>query len=92
MSEQRGQQVGLSPQGQPVEQFKVASETNPNTLYVVSNYGNGAWACGCMGWTRHFPRRDCKHIAWVKMFGPMPIDPVLMAMQKAQRKVARGRS
>lgn len=24
------------------------------------------WECACIGWTRHLPRRDCKHIALVK--------------------------
>ena len=24
------------------------------------------WECSCMGWTRHMPRKDCKHIRHVR--------------------------
>lgn len=24
------------------------------------------WQCSCLGWTRHYPRHDCKHIRFVK--------------------------
>jgi hypothetical protein len=30
--------------------------------YVVSENLNGAWECSCMGWCRHTPRTNCKHI------------------------------
>lgn len=71
------------------EQWKVESESNPNKSYVVSALNDGTYSCACVGWTRHVPRRDCKHIRWVKDHGAMPIDPVLMAMERAQRKVER---
>ena len=31
----------------------------------VSNRGK-EWACSCVGWTRHMPRKDCKHITFIK--------------------------
>lgn len=43
------------------KQFKVASSSS-NRNYVVSLLYSGEWQCGCMGWTRHFPRKDCRHI------------------------------
>ena len=30
--------------------------------YTVSVTVDGFWSCSCVGWTRHMPRRDCKHI------------------------------
>lgn len=27
------------------------------------------WSCGCIGWTRHYPRRDCKHIMYAQSGG-----------------------
>lgn len=41
--------------------------------YVVSCDGaRDKWACGCRGWTMHTPRRDCKHITFVKIFHGQP--------------------
>lgn len=44
----------------------VQSSSNPNTTYTVAEDMNGDFACGCVGWTRHVPRKDCKHIREVK--------------------------
>jgi len=30
--------------------------------YTVSVTVDGVWSCSCIGWTRHIPRKDCKHI------------------------------
>ena len=44
------------------------SDSNPSKSYKVSRHDDGeqAWECGCIGWTRHIPRRDCKHITKVR--------------------------
>lgn len=34
--------------------------------YIISVEGR-EWQCSCLGWTRHVPRRDCKHIRGVKI-------------------------
>ena len=34
--------------------------------YTVSVTVDGAWSCSCIGWTRHMPRSDCKHIKKIK--------------------------
>ena len=47
-----------------------ASDSKPNLKYNVSVKFEGAskqptsaeWQCACPDWTRHMPRRDCKHI------------------------------
>lgn len=74
-----------------VSQYEVDSDSTPGRTYVVSLNGNGQYSCGCLGWTRHVPRRDCKHIEWVKAFGGRPVDPLLAAMGKAQRRESRKR-
>lgn len=71
------------------DQFAVESESNPERKYVVSRYSDGSWACGCIGWTRHVPRQDCKHIWWVKTHGAVRcemIDPLLAAMRKVRKR------
>lgn len=30
--------------------------------YVVVQLYNGTYQCSCPGWTRHTPRKPCKHI------------------------------
>ena len=42
--------------------------SSSSSTYVVS-YESGRtekWQCSCMGWTRHYPRNDCKHIRQIK--------------------------
>jgi hypothetical protein len=34
--------------------------------YTVAQDGEGNFACSCIGWTRHTPRTDCKHIKQVR--------------------------
>ena len=34
--------------------------------YTVSVDWNSNWACSCVGWIRHFPRQDCKHIKKIR--------------------------
>ncbi len=59
--------------------------------YTVAQDADGNWACNCLGWTRHVPRTDCKHIKEVKAGGGMPIEDVVMArlsgkLQRTYRK------
>ena len=43
--------------------------------YVVSFSDEGGWGCSCIGWTRHIPRKDCKHIrAMKKEHGDRPVN------------------
>jgi hypothetical protein len=34
--------------------------------YTVSIDEKGDYACSCVGWTSHFPRRDCKHCRLIR--------------------------
>jgi hypothetical protein len=36
---------------------------------MLNNQGQPEWACACIGWTRHFPRQDCKHIMYAQSGG-----------------------
>jgi hypothetical protein len=68
-----------------IEQFSVESTSRASVKYTVSKYTDH-YSCSCLGWTRHTPRRDCRHIEWVRAFGPAPIDPLLQSMKAANRK------
>lgn len=37
--------------------------------YTVTSYADGSFACSCLGWTRHMPRKDCRHIRDVRVDG-----------------------
>lgn len=43
--------------------IKIKSETS-NREYVVSKRDTyiSQWECSCPGWTRHYPRKNCKHL------------------------------
>lgn len=72
-----------------INQFKVDSESNPANKYTVSEYNDGTWACACRGWTSHVPRRDCKHIWWVKSQGATrveQVDPMAAAIRKTRKR------
>lgn len=43
------------------QQWQVLSSDGERT-YTVSVTVDDVWSCSCVGWTRHMPRRDCKHI------------------------------
>lgn len=47
------------------EKFYVPSSSG-EAVYTVGLSHSGDWACGCIGWTRHVPRKDCKHIRAIK--------------------------
>ena len=42
--------------------------TSSNRTWIVSQDQDNqtVWGCSCPGWTRHMPRRDCRHIDQVK--------------------------
>ena len=61
----------LEPRGQWKYRWELPSSSSPDTTYVVAMSEHGDWACGCIGWTRHFPRKDCKHIRRVKDVEPI---------------------
>ena len=60
----------LEPKGIWKYRWDVPSSSSPDTRYVVAMSEHGDWACGCIGWTRHFPRKDCRHITGVKRVEP----------------------
>lgn len=74
---------------QTLEVFKIESDSSPGKWYTVSETVQGEWQCSCIGWTRHFPRRDCKHIRWAKIGGALPEDPLARAVEVVQRKQSR---
>lgn len=84
----------LEPKGHFKNRWEVPSSSNPDTRYIVSMSEQGTWACGCIGWTRHFPRKDCRHILLVKSEEPadysrMPVrdvGPVLASRIAAKTK------
>lgn len=49
-----------------INQWNVPSDSDPSKNYVVSLTYENEWQCSCFGWTRHFPRKDCKHIRRLK--------------------------
>jgi len=74
-----------------IEQWRIESESNPEKFYVVSELTDGSFSCGYIGWTRHVPRSDCKHIRWLRQFGGLAIqiDPLLAAVEKVNRRAAK---
>jgi hypothetical protein len=47
------------------ERWAVPSDSQEGH-YTVAVDVDGNFACGCLGWTRHMPRTDCKHIKEVR--------------------------
>ena len=66
-------------------QFVVPSESS-NREYVVTQFNDPPfdaehhpeWACGCRGWTSHFPRRDCKHILYAQSGGALTAEQAVV--------------
>jgi hypothetical protein len=45
------------------ERIANVTSSSRNDSYTVSCHDDtGAWECSCIGWTRHMPRRNCRHI------------------------------
>jgi hypothetical protein len=60
-------------------QYVVPSESS-SSEYIVTNYSDGRdpeWACACIGWTRHTPRRDCKHISYARAGGATSLEDAI---------------
>ena len=52
--------------------------------YIVSLHKDGHYACSCLGWTRHTPRSDCRHITEVKMgLHPTEVEHALKRLRGA---------
>jgi len=49
-----------------VKRWKVSSSRGEGH-HTVAQDADGNYACSCIGWTRHVPRRDCKHIIDVQL-------------------------
>jgi len=64
---------------QSARQWVVASETRPDTLYVVKLV-NGYYSCDCMG---HYSHGHCKHARAVAAMQPSaPVDQTKIEMAK----------
>lgn len=71
--------------GRPYKrQFVVKSESSDGSYIVTqfvdppfNNEGHPEWACACIGWTRHFPRRDCKHILYAQSGGALTFEEAI---------------
>jgi hypothetical protein len=74
-------------------QFDVGSFTDPTKKpYKVSQRQDGGWECSCPAWTRHTPRKDCKHILRVKdAMRVAPASPVFSQAPTAA-KVQQGKA
>jgi hypothetical protein len=72
------------------EYFDVPSSSS-DAMHTVSKHVDDSFQCSCIGWTRHVPRRDCKHILWVKQYGPMPIEPLLYELAREEERRKRKR-
>lgn len=69
-----------------VEQWEVESRTETGRLWKVSKKEDQSFACSCPRWI--FKRVQCEHIQEVLHGGGRPIDPLIAAIEKAQRKAA----
>ena len=47
-----------------VKRWVIPSESSDRE-YIIALDKDGNYACSCPAWTRHFPRRNCKHITMV---------------------------
>jgi hypothetical protein len=55
-----------------IEKWRIYSERSGN--HIVSLCEDGTYACDCIGWRSHYPRKDCKHIREVLYTAPKPIN------------------
>jgi len=56
----------------------VVSSSSGDGDYIVARDKDGNWACSCIGWTRHVPRRDCRHITEVKEGGGKTVSEAVL--------------
>lgn len=69
-----------------IEQWRIEPDSASHRDYIVTQYEGDVWACSCPGWIFKVPRRDCKHIGYVKAGGAVAIDPLLRAIHESIRK------
>ena len=55
-----------------IKKWIVYSERSGN--HIVSQCEDETYTCDCVGWTRHYPRKNCKHIREVLWNNPEPIN------------------
>ena len=67
------------------EQWVVPSSSGDGE-YIVSKDRDGNYACGCRGWTGHYPRTDCKHIREVLAGRALTLAQATIARMKGQSK------
>lgn len=72
-----------------VQFWKVRSDSNPDKTHTVGLTDDRIYGCTCVGWTRHFPRRDCRHILYVKSGHGENYDPLLRSMTLTLAKEER---
>ncbi len=56
-----------------IEKYSSYSEISKRS-HIFSKCEDGTYACDCIGWTRHYPRIDCRHILEVIYNHPEPLD------------------
>ncbi len=67
-----------------IKKYIVYSEHSGN--HIVSLTDTGEYACDCIGWIRHYPRIECKHIREVKYNNIQPIDKENWDALKGKKK------
>lgn len=55
-----------------LNKWVIYSEHSGN--HIVSLCTDGTYQCDCIGWTRHYPRINCKHIRQVIATHPEPLN------------------
>ena len=65
------------------EQWQVPSDSNPDKSYIVSVTDSKEFQCSCPAWTRHMPRKDCKHILRVRRGEYGPVNALLPQLSRA---------
>lgn len=69
--------------------WKVRSDSDPEKFYTVGRTSEGSFGCNCIGWCRHVPRRDCRHITYVRAGHAEVYDPLLRSMSLTVRAQER---
>lgn len=56
-----------------IEKYLIYSANSGS--HIISKCDDGSYACDCIGWIRHYPRINCKHIREVLETNSTPLDP-----------------
>lgn len=57
---------------QYMKKWCIYSERSGN--HIISLLADNTYQCDCIGWTRHYPRKNCKHIREVIETNPEPLN------------------